>query len=117
MKGPYVMDYSTLDSQGKDNSTAAQVKKRCKLHRQALRSIKARLAERELSSVMRFPPLDQPTNVVDSLLAAQHAPRWMQVFAEAVPHGAVASVVMLHAPEFWDFQRAHTTLHLQLSYE
>lgn len=112
-----MMDYATLNSRGEDSSTRAQVKKRCTLYKQALRGIEAFLAERNLSRVMRFPPLNHGMNLVDLMLGTQLAPRWIEAFAGAAPRGTVASVDMLHGPLYWDFQRAHSTLHLQLSYK
>lgn len=111
------MDYATLNSKGEDSSTKAQVKKRCTLYKQALRGIEAFLAERKLSKAMRFPLLDQGMNVVDPMLGMQLAPRWMEAFAGAAPRGTVASVDMLHSPLYRDFQRAHSMLHLRLSYK
>jgi hypothetical protein len=117
VKGARVMDYSTLDSEGVDCSTVAQVKERCMLFRTGLRVLQAGLAERKLSSVLRSPPFTHCMNIVDPMLGAQFAPLWIKAFEQAAPSSTVALVELLHGPQYWEQARMDSTLYLRLHYK
>ena len=111
MKGTFVMDYSTMPQ-----STGAQVKERIKMVDDALVSIKQQWRRQKLSTLFRYPPLDNLMNIADSLLAQKFHSRWLDVFAAATPQGVSAQCDVLQGPMYWEFAGADVVLHLQMTY-